>query len=70
MKKVIYSIAVATTLLFVSCSGDTKPAEETNEGHEHTEGVSDKNYCPMKCEGEKSYDEKGECPVCHMDLVK
>ncbi|HAV26373.1 MAG TPA: SCO family protein [Bacteroidetes bacterium] len=26
-------------------------------------------YCPMKCEGEKVYDEEGSCPVCHMDLV-
>lgn len=27
-----------------------------------------KNYCPMFCEGEKVYDEKGDCPVCHMHL--
>ena len=27
-----------------------------------------KHYCPMFCEGDKVYDEKGECPVCHMDL--
>lgn len=26
-------------------------------------------YCPMKCEGEKVYDQPGECPVCNMHLV-
>ncbi len=27
-------------------------------------------YCPMHCEGEKTYDKKGNCPVCGMDLVE
>jgi len=27
-----------------------------------------KYYCPMFCEGDKIYDEKGDCPVCHMHL--
>jgi acetolactate decarboxylase len=26
--------------------------------------------CPMKCEGEKTYDHPGTCPVCGMDLEK
>ena len=25
--------------------------------------------CPMHCEGEKTYDKPGSCPVCKMDLV-
>ncbi|WP_445737980.1 SCO family protein [Mariniflexile sp.] len=24
--------------------------------------------CPMKCEGDKTYNESGSCPVCNMDL--
>lgn len=24
--------------------------------------------CPMKCEGEKTYSEKGSCPICKMDI--
>jgi len=24
--------------------------------------------CPMQCEGEKTYDKPGECPVCKMEL--
>ena len=27
-------------------------------------------YCPMHCEGEKTYDKQGVCPVCGMNLVK
>ncbi|MEA1785470.1 heavy metal translocating P-type ATPase [Arenibacter sp. GZD96] len=27
-------------------------------------------YCPMHCEGEKTYDTAGDCPVCGMDLVQ
>ncbi len=26
-------------------------------------------YCPMHCEGDKTYDKPGDCPVCGMDLV-
>ena len=25
-------------------------------------------FCPMKCEGEKTYDQPGRCPVCNMRL--
>jgi Cu2+-exporting ATPase len=27
-------------------------------------------YCPMQCEGDKTYPEPGDCPVCGMDLVQ
>ena len=27
-------------------------------------------YCPMQCEGDKTYDAPGDCPVCGMDLVE
>lgn len=27
-------------------------------------------YCPMHCEGDKTYEEPGDCPVCGMDLVE
>lgn len=25
-------------------------------------------YCPMKCEGDKTYPSEGSCPICGMDL--
>lgn len=49
------------------------------EGHHHKpkkkekKSVSNGNgtfYCPMQCEGEKTYNEPGDCPVCGMDLVE
>lgn len=27
-------------------------------------------YCPMQCEGDKTYNKDGDCPVCGMDLVE
>lgn len=27
-------------------------------------------YCPMHCEGDKTYPEPGNCPVCGMDLIE
>lgn len=35
-----------------------------------TEAESALYQCPMKCEGEKTYDVPGSCPVCKMDLEK
>jgi len=25
--------------------------------------------CPMKCEGGKTYDAPGKCPICNMQLI-
>lgn len=55
-----------------SCCSSTKSADhihkkETPATHNHnTTGVF---YCPMHCEGDKTYDKPGDCPVCGMDLV-
>ena len=27
-------------------------------------------YCPMQCEGDKTYAKPGDCPVCGMDLIE
>ncbi len=47
---------------------------KNNIHNNHNHGDSDLTkgttwFCPMKCEGEKVYDEPGNCPVCHMKLV-
>lgn len=39
------------------------------KGHSH-HNQGDRYYCPMHCEGEKTYDKPGDCPVCGMHLVK
>lgn len=35
-----------------------------------TDDMAGKYYCPMFCEGDKTYDSNVSCPVCGMDLVK
>ncbi len=35
--------------------------------HDHT---SVKYHCPMRCEGDKTYDAPGDCPVCGMHMIE
>jgi len=35
-----------------------------------TENLKGEYYCPMHCEGDKTYEKPGDCPVCGMHLVK
>lgn len=51
------------------------PGDHSHHEHHEKEAKSEKNgtgvfYCPMHCEGDKTYDEPGDCPVCGMDLVE
>ena len=74
MKKLILSAMLLGALTF----GMTNKKEETtktateHEGHNHKEGEAHKvaYECPMDCEKGKTYDEKGTCPVCKMELVE
>ena len=66
MKKVILIMSMIATFAFMlpSCSStSTKAADETST-------VKIAYECPMKCEGDKTYDNPGKCPKCEMDLVK
>ena len=36
--------------------------------NEHKKEIAVQYQCPMKCEGEKTYDNKGSCPICKMDI--
>lgn len=51
--------------------------DHNNENKSMTANASKKQvkgsgvfYCPMHCEGDKTYNEPGNCPVCGMDLVE
>lgn len=52
------------------------PGDHQHQHHHHSPVKSPKGkgtgtyYCPMHCEGEKTYDQPGDCPVCGMDLVE
>lgn len=49
--------------VFSSCNN--KQSEQGHENHVQDEG----DYiCPMRCEGEKTYPQPGNCPVCKMKL--
>jgi P-type Cu+ transporter len=47
-----------------------KPTYSSSNLPENFKNSIGKYYCPMFCEGDKVYDEKGDCPVCHMHLEK
>lgn len=57
--------------------GGTYSIHKQGEHHQHSEAKKEKQpkgtgtfYCPMHCEGDKTYDKPGDCPVCGMDLVE
>jgi heavy metal translocating P-type ATPase len=45
-------------------------AHENINVHENQDRSGEKYYCPMRCEGDKTYEKPGECPVCGMHLKK
>tara|TARA_R110001599_G_scaffold1889_4_gene9764 strand:+ start:203422 stop:205929 length:2508 start_codon:yes stop_codon:yes gene_type:complete len=52
-----------------------QPGAHSHHEHPKKEKKKENNgtgsfYCPMHCEGDKTYDEPGDCPVCGMDLVE
>lgn len=46
------------------------PHSQHQEAPKVTDDMAGKYYCPMFCEGDKTYDSNVGCPVCGMDLVK
>ncbi|AJR02314.1 heavy metal translocating P-type ATPase [Siansivirga zeaxanthinifaciens] len=51
-------------------SGDHKHASEKKSDKKPKGQGTGVFYCPMHCEGEKTYNKPGDCPVCGMDLVE
>lgn len=59
------SIMLFLLLVSVFSSCNNKQSEQGHENHVQDEG----DYiCPMRCEGEKTYPQPGNCPVCKMKL--
>ncbi len=50
--------------------GEDHTPIETGDDKKPTGKGTGTFYCPMHCEGEKTYDQPGDCPVCGMDLVE
>ncbi len=59
-------LLLAAVMFLASCGSNQ--SENANTSTEQT--VNEVYQCPMKCEGEKTYDKPGSCPVCNMDLEK
>jgi hypothetical protein len=55
-------------LFFDSCKNKTPESKKENTSTE--QATNAKYQCTMRCEGEKTYDKPGQCPVCNMDLKK
>ena len=70
MRKIKSAIAVMSLLaaVFVACNNGTEQKTESVSTEQNQ--IAEMYQCPMKCEGEKTYDKPGKCPVCGMDLVK
>jgi transcription initiation factor IIE alpha subunit len=68
MKKQISTVTLLLTavMFFASCGNKTSESKKENTTTEQTENAM--YQCPMKCEGDKTYDKPGSCPVCNMDL--
>ncbi|SOE23769.1 hypothetical protein SAMN06298216_4153 [Spirosomataceae bacterium TFI 002] len=61
MKKIVMLLGLVFAM--VACN------TESEETHSHEEIVAQTEFvCPMECEGDKTYDKPGECPVCKMEL--
>ena len=78
MKKQIISLSVTLiiTLAIISCGSKSSTSQTTSSNPEQmaadtvdaSKPVAAVYQCPMKCEGEKTYDQAGKCPKCGMDL--
>ncbi|HWR32695.1 MAG TPA: heavy metal-binding domain-containing protein, partial [Chitinophagaceae bacterium] len=61
MKRIITYLALLTCSIIITSH---------NSFANSTQSDTARYQCPMKCEGEKTYDQPGKCPVCHMSLKK
>ncbi|MBD1260171.1 copper-translocating P-type ATPase [Maribacter polysiphoniae] len=70
-------IAIETFQKTMKNDGGAYSIHKLGEHHKTTESKKEKSvgkgtgtfYCPMHCEGDKTYDKPGDCLVCGMDLV-
>lgn len=49
---------------------ENKVVHKHDKTHTHESKREGKYFCPMHCEGDKTYYKPGECPVCGMHLKK
>jgi ABC-type enterochelin transport system substrate-binding protein len=64
------AMAFTTMLALSACGSKTTEKSTDSETVKDADQASAVFYCPMKCEGEKTYAVAGSCPECGMDLVE
>ena len=69
MKTKILITAMAFSLFGIS-NLQAQEKKDAHKSHDHATVEADKFACSMKCEGDKTYAEAGECPKCGMQLTK
>lgn len=65
MKK---SILILGTAMFLFMGSVAITSCNSGETKTEVKDASAVYKCPMKCEGDKTYDKAGKCPKCGMDL--
>ena len=60
---------MAGLTVFINQGGHNHQSEDNKKEQPEGRGTGT-FYCPMHCEGDKTYDKPGDCPVCGMDLVE
>ncbi|MBK6932847.1 MAG: hypothetical protein IPH12_19055 [Saprospirales bacterium] len=65
MNKLILFANTFLLLILTACNQTQQPSGKQDAGARQAAAVY---ACPMKCEGDKTYDTAGQCPVCKMDL--
>jgi len=72
-------IPIETFQIALKNDGGRYSIHNLGEHHHHTKEEKEEQpigkgtgvfYCPMHCEGDKTYDKSGDCPVCGMDLIQ
>lgn len=68
MKKSIITLSFSflAAIFIMACTSKTSENKKDNPSTEQSDIAT--YQCSMKCEGDKTYDKPGQCPVCNMDL--
>ena len=75
MKKsmLLLTLFLSMSVMLMSCKESKKETktEQTEHAVEKADlALNDAYQCPMDCENGKTYDKKGTCPICKMELKK
>ena len=64
MKQLKMALMAILTIFFITAvNAQTKKSKTIK--HQHAMAYQ----CPMKCEGDTTYDKAGKCPKCNMNLI-